>query len=151
MSAKPFLFSVAYHKPYTPLGIYWFVPYYLHKMQFKLWASIFIVIPWKSIFFKYIPEELSHLITNYPGWHSGMVLNTIETFVDTNVERKRCTYDVNLMCSKALIGQAPVSDVKVTSYVHHLRSSFLSRNVHNNSTAWSTNLLSIPLIHDRKV
>ena len=31
-------------------------------------------------------------------------------------------YDVNLTGSKALIGQAPVSDVKVTSHVQHLHS-----------------------------
>ena len=49
---------------------------------------------------------------------------TIENFGDTNVERKRGTYDVTLL---ALIGACPISafeveHVKLTSYVQRLRS-----------------------------
>ena len=44
-------------------------------------------------------------------------------------------YDVNLTCSKVLIGQAPLSDVKVTSYVLHLRSTFVSPKVSTVSMA----------------
>ena len=49
------------------------------------------------------------------------------TFGDTNAERTTSIWRV----SKALIGQAVVRDVKVTSYVPRLRSTFVSPKVSN--------------------
>ena len=54
----------------------------------------------------------------------------LNTFGETNMDRKRCTYDV-WRGLKAPIGQAPVSDVKVTSYVQRLRCAFISLKVPN--------------------
>ena len=59
----------------------------------------------------------------------------LETFGDTDVERKRCTCMVSIWHGlKELIGQAPpVSGIKVMSYVSGLRSTFVLPKVSNDA------------------